>query len=521
MSEEQQVVGPDLRAGVPLSELEGRAPFFGHVDGDAVLLHRTGDQVHAFSAVCTHYSGPLSEGLCTDGVIRCPWHHARFDLRTGEAVAAPALNPLPRYRTEIRDGHVYVHEKEEIDPLAPSQHEGLSRAPSVGVPASVVIVGAGAAGSAAAEMLRREGYTGSITLIDPDAPAPYDRPNLSKDYLAGNAPAEWIPLRPGDFYKAHGIDRISQPAERIDAYGRKVILEDGTEVQYGALLLATGATPIRPNIPGGDQPHVHVLRSLADCESLIEGLSSKPQVVIAGASFIGLEAAAALRARGVDVTVVAPEEIPFTKVLGPELGGLVRDVHEEHGVRFFLGRTIAAIGADDVTLSDGTRLPAQLVLLGVGVRPRLELAESAGLEVDKGVLANAFLQSSQPGIYVAGDICRYPDSSSGEAIRVEHWVVAQRQGQTAARNILGMNQPFDSVPFFWSQQYDLVINYVGHASHWDRTEIDGDPRARDCRVSYWQDDSLRAVVTIGRDKEALEAEVEMEGLGLGTATAGQ
>lgn len=440
-------------------------------------------------------------------MIRCPWHHACFSLRTGEAVQAPALNPLPRWQTEIRDGRVFAGAKQESDALA-------SHGRSAAGPSSVVIIGAGAAGSAAAEMLRREGYAGPVMLVDPDADAPYDRPNLSKDYLAGSAPEEWLPLRPPGFHAEHGIERIVAAATAIDTEQRTVQLSSGRSISFGALLLATGAAPIRPPIPGADQPHVHVLRSLADCRALIRNATTARRAVVAGASFIGLEAAAALRARDLEVSVVAPEEVPFARTLGPELGALFRSTHEQHGVSFHLGRTLQAIHEDKVVLDDGTELDADLVLLGVGVRPVLELARQPGLATDQGIAVNAFLETSVTGVFAAGDIALVPDARTHELARIEHWVVAQRHGQVAARNILGARERFASVPFFWTQQYDLQLSYVGHAATWERIEISGDVQERDARVSFIHDDSVAAVVTLGRDLESLQAEVELEHAGL-------
>ena len=499
-----EVTGPDLRRGVRVAALEEGAALVGHADGEAVLLVRRGEEVLAVSATCTHYGGPLGEGLVADGVVRCPWHHACFSLETGEAVAAPALNPVARWVTHVENGVVRVTGKAEREPLAAGGR-------SVTGPASVVIVGAGAAGSAAAEMLRREGYEGPVTMVDPEVDAPYDRPNLSKDYLAGSAAEEWIPLRPPGFYGDHGIERVVGRVESIDGARRTVTLSGGRSLDYGALLLATGAAPIRPPIPGADRSHVHLLRSLADCRRLIASVESAGRVAIAGASFIGMEAAASLRARGLHITVVAPDEVPFARTLGPELGGYLRSLHEEHGVRFALGRTLATIREADVVLDDGTAIDADVVLLGVGVRPVVDVAKAAGLGADDGVPVDAFLETRVPGIFAAGDIARFPDARTGEAIRVEHWVVAQRLGQTAARNILGRRERFDFAPFFWTQQYDVRVSYVGHASRWDRAEVSGEPAARDCAISYVRDGNVVAVATIGRDRESLRAEVALEG----------
>src|SRR5690606_13436396 len=308
-SEHGGAEGPELEQGVELSELREGEPFAARVGGEPVVLVRRGAEVMAIGASCTHYGGPLAEGLVVGDTIRCPWHHACFSLRTGEAVRAPALNPVARYEVEGRGGRAYPRAKLEAEPLA-------TYGRAVEGPDSVVIVGAGAAGSAAAEMLRREGYGGRITLVDPDESAPYDRPNLSKDYLAGNAPEEWIPLRPAGFHEQHGIERLHATVESIDGDARIVQLEGGERLSFGALLLATGSVPVRLRVPGAELPHVHVLRSLADCRSILADIEAAKQVVVVGASFIGMEVAASLGSRGKEVTVVAPEAVPFARVLG-------------------------------------------------------------------------------------------------------------------------------------------------------------------------------------------------------------
>ncbi|HEX7120338.1 MAG TPA: FAD-dependent oxidoreductase [Longimicrobiales bacterium] len=495
--------GPDLESGVALADLPEDEPFAGHVKGEPVLLVRRGAEVYAIGAVCTHYGAPLSEGLVVGDTIRCPWHHACFSLRTGEAMAAPALDPVACWSVEIRDGRVRVTDRSTHAPLS-------SRGRQADGPESVVIVGAGAAGTAAAEMLRREGYAGPITMVDPDANAPYDRPNLSKDYLAGTAPEEWIPLRPTGFHETHGIERIHSGAARLDAAGRTLVLTDGRSIRFGALLLATGAVPVRPGIDGAALPHVHTLRSLDDCRSIIRAAEHARRAVVLGAGFIGMEVAASLRQRGLDVTVVAPETVPFERVLGPDLGAMVRALHEAHGVAFRMGRTAARITADRVELDDGTAVPAELVVIGIGVRPDVTLAEQAGLAVGDGVRVDRYLGTSAPGIYAAGDIANWPGPVGGERIRIEHWAVAQRQGQTAARNILGRAEPFRSVPFFWTQQWGVPIAYVGHAARWTDTRVEGDPAAHDCTVRYLAGDRTLAVATVGRDRVSLEAEAALE-----------
>jgi len=500
--EQAPPAGPDLAQGVALSDLSGET-LLGHVGDQDVLLVRSGPEIFAIDAHCSHYHGPLAEGLVVDDSIRCPWHHACFDLRSGEATRAPALTPLAVWQVDHEGDRIFVRQKRE-----PQKPRGKR---PVDAPGKIVIVGGGAAGFAAADMLRRQEFRGGIVMLSNDAAPPVDRPNLSKDYLAGSAPEDWLPLRPDSFYAEAGIDlRLESNVASIDTKARNVLIAGGGAIPYDRLLLATGAEPVRLPIPGADQPHVHTLRSLADCRAIIDSVNGARRAIVIGASFIGLEAAAALRARDIEVHVVAPEQRPMERVLGSDMGDFVRALHEEHGVIFHLGDTVVAIDGKRATLKSGGVLEADLVVVGVGVRPRLALAEQAGLKLDRGVAVNAFLETSVAGIYAAGDIARWPDPHSRENIRVEHWVVAERQGQAAARNMLGQRETFDAVPFFWSQHYDVPINYVGHAEQWDEIAIDGDISARDCLLKYKSKGRVLAIASIYRDLASLQAELAME-----------
>ena len=501
------LTGPDLESGVPISDIPDGGMLAGHAAGEAVLLARHGSEWFAIGAVCSHYSGPLPEGLMVGDTVRCPWHHACFSLRSGQALRPPGLNDVSCWAVEQRGAKVYVTGK------APKQRHGERAAGRVGGGLdSVVIVGAGAAGESAAETLRRDGYQGRLTLYDTDPDAPYDRPNLSKDYLAGTASDDWIPLHPPDFYQERGIVIVrDRRVVGLEPKARRIRLDDGSTHEFGALLLATGATPVRlpPELERGGL-RVYYLRTFADSKSIIAAAVGAKRAVILGASFIGLEVAASLSARKLEVHVVAPGARPLERVMGAELGDFIRKLHEEHGVRFHLRQTAREISGRFVTLESGERLTADLVVAGIGVRPNLELAQGAGLATDRGVLVDEHLQTSASGIFAAGDIARWPDPHSGDRIRVEHWVVAQRQGQAAAKSILGEGEPFSAVPFFWSQHYDVPINYVGHAEGWDSVQIDGGIESRDCAVRFVRGSRTLAVATIYRDRESLEAEVAME-----------
>jgi apoptosis-inducing factor 3 len=495
---------PDLEMGVAASDFDTRPMLVGRVGKEQVLVVKRGDEYFAVAALCTHYHGHLVEGLLVDGSIRCPWHHACFDLKTGSVERGPALDPLDRWQVDHQDDRIFVRRKlPRTDTSA--FHAGDTQ------PESVVIVGTGAAGIAAALALRRAGYQRPLTLVSGEADPPYDRPNLSKDYLAGTAPAEWMPLRSDEFYRDNGIElALGTPVTKLDPARRKVTLQGGRELSFARLLLATGAEPIRLQIPGVEPERVFYLRSWADCRAILARASSAQRAVVLGASFIALEVAASLRARGLDVHVVGRDSVPMQRVLGQQVGDFLRRLHESRGTVFHLGRTIARIAGPSVTLSDGTTLTADFVVVGAGVRPLDNLAQAAGIATNNGVSVDDYLVTSASAIYAAGDIASWPDKRSGGRLRVEHWVVAQRQGATAARNMLGAGERFTAIPFFWTQQFDVTLNYVGHASGSDRVRIDGDLEKRDCAIRYERDGRVAAVATISRDIESLKAELELE-----------
>ena len=518
MSDETPALnGPDLMQAIELSTIPDGGMLLGHAQGEPVLLARRGNEVFAVGAICTHYGAPLDQGLLVGDTVRCPWHHACFDLRTGEALRAPALDPVSRWRVEaVRDvarqftpvdepvGAVFVREK--LEPW-----ESQPQPPSAVLPKSVIIVGGGAAGNAAAEALRHEGYTGSLLMLSADETLPCDRPNLSKGYLAGAASDASNILRSAEFYKEHDIDlRLGARVTAIDTATRRVELADGSYHECDALLLATGAEPVRLEIPGADLPHVHYLRTLTDSRALVEKALVAKRAVVIGASFIGLEVAASLRARNIDVQVVGTETTLMKKVLGPQVGDYLRRVHEDHGVTFHLGTTATAIDDKCVTLESGERLPADFVVIGIGVKPATSIAEDAGIALDRGVAVNEYLETNAPGVFAAGDIARWPDQLSGDAIRVEHWVVAERQGQVAAHNILGRRERFDYIPFFWTEQYDFSLAYVGHAERWDDVEIVGSLEARNCTIIYKRDSRELAKAFVHRDLDGLRTELEFE-----------
>lgn len=500
-----ELTGPDLAAGLPLATLHVGAMVLGHAHGSAVLVVRRPQSIVAIGASCTHYGTALYGGLVDGDTIRCPLHHACFNLDTGKAMHAPAFDALPRWAVEIRDETIFV-----TSPLAPIT---IAERRDQALVSHMVIVGGGAAGDAAAAMLREQGYEGQITMLSADHHAPGDRPNFSKGTIAGTVAMDFNFVRPNSFYREHNIDlRLNTVVTSINTDSRTVQLANGETVAYDALLLATGAEPIRLTIPGADLPHVRTLRTLADSLDIAERASRAKRAVVIGASFIGLEVAAALRARNVDVHVIALDEIPMMNVLGRELGVYMQALHERHGVTFHLGTTVSLIDTNAVHLENSEVIAADLVIVGIGVRPALTLPTNAGLAIDNGVLVNSRLETSSPGVFAAGDIARWLDDTTGVRTRVEHWVVAQRQGQVAARNMLGANEVFDAIPFFWTEHYDMTLLYVGHTERGFTTEVSGTlgDASLNVRVNYRNNGQLTAVATIGRDRESLEAELAFE-----------
>ena len=492
--------GPDFSQGVPLASVPSTGVLAGHVDGVAVLLARLGDGVHAVSGTCTHYGAALADGLVVGEEIHCPWHHACFSLRTGAALRAPAFAPLARWTTEVVGDTVFVR-AEDVTP-APTPPRPRSE------PERIVIIGGGAAGFAAAERLRTLGYDGALTMLSADDSAPCDRPNLSKDFLAGTAPEDWIPLQGPEFYADRNIElRLRCDVIEIQAAKHQLATASGERIRYDRLLIATGAEPRMLSTPGFDLANVFTLRSLSDARAIIAACANANTVALVGAGFIGMEAASALRARGLAVHVIAPDAIPMERVLGRELGEFVAALHRDNGVVFHLQCTVESFDGKSLTLADGSRVDADIVIVGAGVTPRTTLAAAAAMKVDDGIVVDAFLQTSLADHYAAGDVARY--RHDGEFVRVEHWVHAQRQGQVAAANLLGAQQAFTDVPFFWTHHYGLDLRYTGHGMGWDEVRADGALSERDYIARFYRKGRVVAAASVGRDLANLEVEAAL------------
>ena len=352
-----------------------------------------------------------------------------------------------------------------------------------------VIVGASLAGATAAETLRKEGFEGRIVLIGTEDERPYERPPLSKDYLRGESGRDKVYVHDEGFYAEHGIElRLGRTAASLETANGELALDDGERLAYDRLLLATGAEPRRLAIPGGELDGVLYLRSVQDSDTLRERLDRGGALVVVGAGWIGAEVAASARQRGLDVTVIEPASVPLERVLGAEVGAIYRDIHTDHGVQLLLGTGVEAFEGDGaverVRTSDGRAIACDFVVVGVGVQPRVQLAEQAGIAVDNGILVDEHLQASASGVFAAGDVANAHHPFYGERIRVEHWANALNQGPAAARNMLGQSVPYERLPYFFSDQYDVGMEYSGFARTWDRVVFRGDPDGREF-VAFW------------------------------------
>lgn len=468
-----------------------------------VLLIRHNGDYFAIGAHCTHYKAPLADGVLSGDHVVCPWHNAYFSVTTGDQQEPPGLDALPRYAVKIDGDKVIVCVPEDA---APTRTPPMATYDANVDQRTFVILGAGAAGAHAAETLRVANFQGRIIMATQDDRLPYDRTWLSKDYFNGKVPREQIPLRSSEFYQDHGIEVwLNKPATRVDAQMKTIQFADGDTLVYDALLLATGGKPRQLKVPGADLQNVFTLRSLSDCDRILETAKTAAHAVVIGSSFIGMETAAGLAQQGIKVTVVSPDSVPFEKTLGQEIGSVFQQVHEEQVVSFRLGRKVDRLeGTHKVAaaiLDNGDRVPADMVIVGIGVQPATEFID--GIErhaKDHSILVDDYLQAAD-GLYAAGDIARYLDWRTDESTRVEHWRIAAQQGRIAAYNMAGKPTKFRAVPVFWTMQFKFPLRYVGHAEQWDELIVDGDLQKRQFIAFYVKDNQVLAAATSKRDTE--------------------
>jgi NADPH-dependent 2,4-dienoyl-CoA reductase/sulfur reductase-like enzyme/nitrite reductase/ring-hydroxylating ferredoxin subunit len=468
--------------------------------GRKILVARVNGVCHAIDATCPHAGGPLNEGVLHEGVVVCPWHKAAFRVATGERVEPPAVDNLQRFPVRVADGRVHVSVGDQWNRVQDTAPGGDARC--------MVIVGAGAAGAIAAQTLREQGFSGRVVMIGREDCLPYDRTVLSKYALSGQKGGEKSPLQDAAFYQAHGIERLAQEVVAVDPAGRVVTFADGTSLAYDAALMATGGVPRPLTFPGADLDGVFLLRSAADADAVVEAAGRARRAVVIGAGFIAVEAAGSLRERGLEVAVVAPQQAPFERQLGPEIGNVFRRVHERQGVVFHLGEEVEAIEGDGrvqrVRLKSGAVLDADLVVAGLGVTPATGPLHGVPRRQDEGLDVDAHLCVTE-GLYAAGDIAAFPLRGDGEQVRVEHWRVAEQHGRVAALNMLGHGVAYDAVPYFWTIHYRKRLDYVGHAEAWDEVVVDGDLEKPEFTAFYVHGAKVAAVAGWGRDRQMAQA----------------
>ena len=475
--------------------------------GDSqILLSKIDDKFYAIGAFCTHYGAPLAKGVLCGERIVCPWHNACFNAVAGKLEEPPALDSLPTFSTRVEGEEVLVELPEEI----PKQRtEEMAQYTPEAEERTFVILGAGAAGTAAVEVLRQKGFQGKIILVSAEEKLPYDRTKLSKNYLQGQADEDSLPLRSCEFYDEHDIElRFGKAVTKVDAPQKSLTLEDGSTIKYDSLLLATGGTARKLDVPGGDLTNIFTIRQPEDANSILDAVKDAKKALIVGSSFIGMEAAASLNKQGLEVTVVSPDDVPFKKVLGDRLGKMFQKVHEQNGVTFKFGTKATEFTGngkvEGAVLENGEKITTDLVIVGIGVQPNTSYLEGIELnEKDHSIPVNEYLQTETEDLYAAGDIAQFPYAPMGEATRIEHWRLAAQHGQLAAANMLsGKTEKVSQiVPYFWSGQYDLKLRYVGHAEKWDEIYIDGDLDEAEFLAHYIKDNKVMAVAGINRDKE--------------------
>ena len=474
--------------------------------GDSeILLSKIEDKFYATGAFCSHYGAPLAKGVLCGERIVCPWHNACYNAIAGQQEEPPGLDSLTHFTVRVEGEDVLVEIPESV-----SQHRTVEMAryePNIDE-RTFVVLGAGAAGTAAVEVLRQQGFQGKIVTISAEQIPPYDRTKLSKAYLQGDAKPDALPLREPGFYEQHNIElRFGSAVTKVNASNKKITLADGSSIEYDSLLLATGGTPRKLDVPGADLDNIFTIRQPEDVNSILNVVKEAKKALVVGSSFIGMEAAASLIQQGLEVTVVSPDDVPFKKILGDKLGKMFQNVHEEEGVTFKFGKkAVEFVGkerVESVTLDSGEEIATDLVILGVGVNPNTDYLEGIELnDKDKSIPVDKYLQTEIKDIFAAGDIASFPYAPMAESTRIEHWRLAAQHGRIAATNMVGNRREVDRiVPFFWSGQYDLKLRYVGHCEDWDDLKIDGDLQQPEFLTYYLKGDRVMAVAGINRDKD--------------------
>ena len=476
------------------------------VANSQILLSRINDQYYATSAFCTHYGAPLAKGVLAGETIVCPWHNACFNAIAGQQKEPPGLDSLTHFAVRVEGEQVFVRLPEEVTQQRTLEMAGYDPKSEQRI---FVVLGAGAAGAAAVEVLRQQGFQGKIILISAENQLPYDRTKLSKAYLQGAA-SDDLSLRSRKFYEQHQIElHLGQGVTKVDALNKIITFSDDHQLQFDSLLLATGGQAKKLKVPGADLANIFTIRQPEDVNSILDTVENAKKATVIGSSFIGMEAAASLIQQGLEVTVVSPSDVPFKKILGDRLGKMFQTLHQAKGVNFkFETKATEFVGeskVEEVVLENGERLATDLVILGIGVQPNTSYLEGIELnDSDKSIPVNEYLQTKIADIYAAGDIASFPYAPMEESTRIEHWRLAAQQGRIAAANMIGNNrlqEVSQIVPFFWSGQYDLKLRYVGHAESWDELKIDGDIEQPEFLAYYLKNDKVMAVAGVNCDRQ--------------------
>lgn len=475
------------------------------VEDSQILLSKVDGKFYATGAFCTHYGAPLEKGIICGERVVCPWHNACFNVVAGQQQEPPGLDSLPTFPLRIEEEQVLVQLPDEV----PKERTLAMVKQNPKEELTYVVLGAGAAGTNAVEILRQKDFQGKIILISAEEKLPYDRTKLSKAYLQGEAKEDSLPIRSCEFYDEYDIElRFGKAVTKVDVENKSITLEDDSVIEYDSLLLATGGKAKKLDAPGADLNNIFTIREPEDVNAILEQVKEAKKALVIGSSFIGMEAAASLNQQGLEVTVVSPSSVPFEKILGQELGKMFQKVHEAKGVTFKFGAKATEFtgngSVESAVLENGEKIATDLVIMGIGVQPNTSYLE--GIEVnekDKSISVDKYLKTEAKDIYAAGDIARFPYAPMGEATRIEHWRLAAQQGRIAARNMLsnGAKSVENIVPFFWSGQYDLKLRYVGHAEKWDEVYIDGDLEQPEFLAHYIKDNRIMAVAGINRDRD--------------------
>lgn len=469
-------------------------------DDKEILLSKINGEFFATGSKCTHYGAPLEDGVLSGETIVCPWHHACFNAKNGDLVEPPARDSLPNFDVEIDKDNVIVKLPDDIpDSRTPNMME---RNPDDKT--TYVIIGGGAAGNAAAQSMRESGYRGNIVMITQENRVPYDRPNLSKAYMQGEAEEEWMPLRDEDFYKDNGIElKFESKVKDLDTATRTINFEDGERLTYDKVLIATGGVPKELDVNGHDLENIFYLRSFADADVIIEASKNAKKVAVIGSSFIGMETADSLKSRGLDVTVISPDDVPFKNIFGEDIGNMFLNMHRDNGVEFKLNTGVKEFEGEEkveaVLLDNDEKVEADMVIVGIGVTPTTEFVKGIDLEPDGGLPVDKHLMVDEH-IYAAGDVATFKEKRTGEKMRIEHWRTAEQQGRIAGRNMAGIVTPYDSVPFFWTRQGGISVQYIGHAPDWDEIIVEGDIDEKDFIAYYVKNNLIYAAAGTGKGK---------------------